>query len=41
MKNKTCFFQTFDYTDHGWKWNGYPVEILSGTEVEINDKNLI
>ena len=22
-------------------WNGYPVKILRGTEVEINDKNFI
>ena len=38
MKNNTGFFQTFKDREHGWMWNGYPVKILGGTEVEINDK---
>ena len=38
MKNNTGFFQTFENPEHGWVWNGFPVKILGGTEVEINDK---
>ena len=34
-------FQTFEDREHGWMWNGYPVKILGGTEIEINDKNNI
>ena len=41
MKNKTDFFQTFEDQEHGWTWNGYPVKILGGTEVEIKYKNLL
>ena len=37
MKNNTGFFKTIEDQEHGWMWNGYPVEILGGTEVQIND----
>ena len=38
MKKNTGFFHTFEDREHGWMWNGNPVKILCGTEVEINDK---
>ena len=37
MKNNTGFFQTYEDPGHSWMWNGYPVKILGGTEVQIND----
>ena len=37
MKNNTGFFQTYEDQEHGWMWNGYPVKILDGTEVRINE----
>ena len=38
IKKKTGFFRTFGDREHGWMWNGYPVKISGGTEVEINVK---
>ena len=38
LKNNTRFFKTREDQEHGWMSNGYPVEILRGTEVEINDE---
>ena len=40
MKNNTGFCQTFGDREHEWMWNGYPVKILGGTEVEINVKKI-
>ena len=37
MKNKAGFFKTIEHEERGWMWNGYPVEILCGTVVQIND----
>ena len=37
MKKIIGFFQTFEDLEHAWMWNGYPVKILDGTEVEINN----
>ena len=37
MKNNTGFFETNEDPERGWIWNGYPIKILGGTEVEIND----
>ena len=39
MKNNTGFFKTNEDPERGWIWNGYPIKILDGTKVEINDKN--
>ena len=41
MKESTGFFQRYEDKGHGWMWNGYPVKILVGTEVDINDKKII
>ena len=38
MKNKTSPFQTYEDPEDCWLWNGYPINITGGTEVEINDK---
>ena len=38
MKINTVSSQTYEDPEHGWMWNGYPIKILGGTEVEINDK---
>ena len=38
MKNNTGFFKTNEEPERGWIWNGYPIKILGGTEVDINDK---
>ena len=37
MKNNTGFLKTNDDRERGWVWNVYPIKILGGTEVEIND----
>ena len=37
MKNNTGFFKTNEDPERGWIWNGYPIKIFGGTEVEIND----
>ena len=37
MKNNTGFLKTNEDPERGWIWNGYPIKILGGTEVEIND----
>ena len=37
LKNNAGFLKTIEDEEHGWMWNGYPVEILGGTEVQIND----
>ena len=38
MQNRTRFFKTNEDPEPCWIWNGHPVRILGGTEVEINDK---
>ena len=38
ITGKTGFFKTYYDREHGSMWNGYPVKISSGTEVEINGK---
>ena len=38
MKNNTVFLQTYEDREHGSMRNSYPVKIIGGTEVEINDK---
>ena len=38
MKSDTGFFNTHYDRQRGWMLNGYPVKILSGSKVEINDK---
>ena len=41
LKNMTTnsgFFKTYYDRERGWIWNGHPVKMLGGTEVEINDK---
>ena len=40
MKNNTGFLKTIEHQEHGWMWVGYPVEILGGTEVQINDNKV-
>ena len=37
MKNNSDFFQTFEYQEHGWMQNEYPIKIIGGTEVQIKD----
>ena len=37
MKNNTGSLKTLEDEEHGCMWNGYPFEILGGTEVQIND----
>ena len=38
MKDNTGFFKTYYDRERGWIWNGHPVKMLGGTEVEIADK---
>ena len=38
MTGNTRFFKTDYDREHGWIWNGYPIKISSGTEVENNGK---
>ena len=37
MKDYTGFFKTHHDPKLGWMWNIYPIKILRGREVEIND----
>ena len=37
MKNNTGSFKTTEDPEHDLIWIGYPIKILGGTEVEIND----
>ena len=39
MTTNTGFFKTHYDNERGWMWNDYPVKMLRGTEVEINDKS--
>ena len=41
MSDNNGFFKTYYDRERGWRMIGYPLEILRGTEVEINDKNII
>ena len=41
MADNTGFFKTHYDRKLGWIWNGYPVKMLGGTEVEITKKNLL
>ena len=34
----TGFFKKYCDRERGWIWNGYPIKVLGGKEVEINDK---
>ena len=38
MTTNTGFFKTYYDRERGWIWNGHPVKMIRGTEVEINDK---
>ena len=38
MKDDTGFSKTYYDSEHGWISNGYPVKMLGGTEVEIDNK---
>ena len=38
MTTTTGFFKTYYDCEIGWIWNGHPVKMLRGTEVEFNDK---
>ena len=38
MTTNTGFYKTYYDRERGWIWNGFPVKMLGGTEVEINDK---
>ena len=38
MTTNTGFFKTYYDCECGWIWNGPPVKMVGGTEVEINDK---
>ena len=38
MKNKTVFLKQNKDPERGVIWNGYPIKISGGTEVEINDR---
>ena len=38
MTTNTRFFKTYYDREHKWIWNGYPVKLPGGTEVEINNK---
>ena len=40
MTGNTGFFKTYYDRERGWMWNGYPIKISSGTEVEINGKKI-
>ena len=41
MTTNTGFFKTYYDRERGWMWNGHPVKMISGTEMEIKDKNFI
>ena len=32
-KNITGPIQTYEDPEHGWMWNGYPIKLLSETQV--------
>ena len=38
MTTNTGFFKTYYDSERGWMWNCHPVEMIRGTEVEINGK---
>ena len=38
MTDNTGFFKTYEDPQRRWTLNGYPIKMLCGTEVEINDK---
>ena len=38
MTTNIGFSKTYYDHERGWIWNGHPVKMLGGTEVEINDK---
>ena len=40
MKDNTGFFKTTEDPDRGCMWNGFPIKMLGGTEVEINVKKI-
>ena len=37
MKDKTGFFKSSHDPQHGWMINNYPIKMIRGTKVEIND----
>ena len=40
MTTITGFFKTYHDPEYGWMLNGYPIKIIRGTEIEINDKKI-
>ena len=38
MTKSSNFFATTENQEHGWLWNGKPIEKLDGTGVQIGDK---
>ena len=41
MRENTGFFKTHADPERGWMLNTYPIKMLRGTEVEINEKIMI
>ena len=37
MKNNARILKTIEDKEHDWMLNGYPVEMIGGTEIQIND----
>ena len=37
MKDNTAFFKTHHDPQHGWLLNNYPIKMLRGTKVEVNE----
>ena len=38
MTTNTGLYKTYYDREIGWIWNGHPIEMIGGTEVEINNK---
>ena len=38
MKDKTGFYKTHYDSQRGWVMNNYPIEMLRGTKIKINNK---
>ena len=38
MKISSGFFKTYEDPEHGWVWNGHPIKILGGSEIQIKNK---
>ena len=37
LRDNTGFFKTYDDPEHGWMFINYPIKLLVGTGVQIND----